>query len=179
METYAQSRTGGGRELDSQRGTTVPHYGKRGFCRENAHYIMRSFLIRWVTTTVAVMVAAFIVPGMYYTNIRALLMASLVLGLLNALLKPLLMILSLPLLLITFGLFTWGINSLLLLLASNMVNGFVVNGWWSAMGGSLIISIVMMVLKRVEATAPPRPPPAATSQVEHPPGTERGRVIDV
>jgi len=120
---------------------------------------MRAFLIRWFVTAVAVLTAAHIVPGIEYNTWVALLIASLVLGLINATLKPFLLILSLPLLLMTFGLFILVINSALLWTVGYLVDGFNVHGFWSALGGSIIISIVTFFLKNLSSNPPQDPPP--------------------
>lgn len=139
---------------------------------------MKAFLFRWAVTTVAVMAAAHMVTGIYYTGWGALLTASLVLGLANAILKPILMLLSLPLLLFTFGLFTLAINSFLVMLVSHLVQGFQVADWGSAFWGSLIISVVTILFKtfqnpsRVVISSPSlRPPPEVSG--------DKGRTIDV
>jgi putative membrane protein len=142
---------------------------------------MKYFIIRWALTTLAVLVASYVVRGIDHSSFTALAVASLLLGLANAVLKPILMILSLPLLLLTFGLFTIVINSLLLLMVGAIVEGFHVTGWWSAFWGSLVISLVSILLKPLE---PDRSP--ALHQQNHnpppPPPDSRGRsdkVIDV
>src|SRR5215470_1819817 len=81
---------------------------------------LKEFLERWGITTLAVLVAANIVPGIRYDHWQGLLVATLVLGLLNAFLRPLLLFLSLPLLFVTLGLFTLVINALLLYLVGQM-----------------------------------------------------------
>jgi len=137
---------------------------------------MRAFFIRWAITTFAVLATAHIVPGIGYQNWGSLLAASLVLGLVNAYLKPVLMILSLPLLLLTFGLFTVVINSCLLLLVSRVVHGFHVAGWWSAFWGSLVVSLVTILIKSFQS--PPRI--TVQSQNNQPSGSSRHhRIIDV
>ncbi len=108
---------------------------------------MRTFFLRWLITTIAVLVAAHLVPGIHYEDLGSLFVASLVLGLVNAVLKPILMLLSLPLLLFTFGLFTLVINSALFLLVGELVQGFHVAGWGSAFWGSLVVSLVTILLK--------------------------------
>ncbi len=142
---------------------------------------MRAFFVRWIVTTIAVLTAAHIVPGISYQGWGALLVASLILGLINATLKPILMLLSLPLLLVTFGLFTLVINSGLLLLVGKLVQGFEVAGWGSAFWGSLVISIVSVVIKRFQSppreTTPSRNAPLASPGKTPPSGKDR--VIDV
>src|SRR3989344_2735036 len=100
---------------------------------------MQAFLIRLMITTIAVLTSAHIVPGInYHHDWGVLLTASLFLGLINAVLKPFLILVSLPLLFLTFGLFTLVINSVLLRIVSYLVHGFDVNGWGSAFWGSLV-----------------------------------------
>lgn len=101
-----------------------------------------SFLRRWVVTTLAVLVAANVVPGIDYDSFGSLLVASLLLGILNAFLKPFLLLLSLPLLLLTLGVFVLFVNAFLLSLVGTLVGGFEVAGFASAFFGGLIISLV-------------------------------------
>ena len=92
------------------------------------------------------MVAANIVRGIWYDTGASLLVASLLLGILNALLRPLLLILSLPLVVLTLGLFVLVINALLLGFVGQLVKGFQVAGFWPALLGAVIISLITMVL---------------------------------
>jgi putative membrane protein len=135
---------------------------------------MQGFLIRWFVTTVAVFVASYVVPGIDCPTFGSLITASLLLGFCNAVLKPILMFISLPLLILTFGLFTLVINSFLLLLVGYLVHGFHVAGWGSALFGSLIISVVSILLKP-NRTFPT--PPSGTSTKGNVQSNDR--VIDV
>lgn len=112
------------------------------------------FLQRWLVTTFAVLVAAQIVRGIRYDSTVTLLVASLLLGFLNAFVRPLLVLLSLPLLIVTLGIFIQVINALLLLFVGQLVKGFVVEGFWSAFWGSLVISIVSMVTSLLVGRGP-------------------------
>ncbi len=103
------------------------------------------FLQRWVVTTLAVLVAVNIVRGLSYDGVSSLLVASLLLGFLNAFVRPLLLVISLPLLLYTLGLFMLVINALLLWMVGSMVKGFHVSGFGPAFWGALVISIVSLV----------------------------------
>ena len=89
---------------------------------------LKEFMQRWIIVTVAVLVAAFVVPGIHYDNWKGLLTGTLLLGLLNAFLKPVLMLLSLPLVIFTLGLFTVVINAALLYIVGRLkyfhVNSF-------------------------------------------------------
>lgn len=115
---------------------------------------MKSFLQRWLINTLAVLIATYVVPGIDYGKPLDLFVAALVLGILNAILRPLLMFLSLPLLIFTLGLFTLVINAVLLLISSWLVgsNHFHVDGFGSALLGALVISIVSIVLNTLTGT---------------------------
>lgn len=104
------------------------------------------FMQRWLVTTVAVMVAANVVRGISYDSGTALMVASLLLGILNALFRPLLLILSLPLVILTLGLFALVINALLLGFVGHLVKGFHVAGFWPALLGAVIISVITVIL---------------------------------
>jgi putative membrane protein len=106
------------------------------------------FFIRWFVTAVAVFVAAWIVPGIDYTTWTGLAFASLLLGIVNALVRPVLLILCLPLILVTMGLFILVLNALLLWFVSGILPGssFTVAGFGAAFWGALVISIVSWVL---------------------------------
>jgi len=106
-----------------------------------------SFLIRWLITTVAVLIAAHIIPGISYgENTMVLLGASLLLGIINALVRPVLLILSIPFILVTMGLFILIINALLLWFVSAVIPPFQVEGFWSAFFGAIVISLVSWLL---------------------------------
>lgn len=121
------------------------------------------FLQRWLVTMLAVLVAAKLVPGIEYDSGTSILVASLLLGFLNASVRPVLLLLSLPLLIVSLGLFVVVINALLLLLVGELVKGFTVQGFGSAVWGSLVISLVSIVTNlllgrgpRIEVTRRPR-----------------------
>ena len=107
---------------------------------------MTAFVIRWLVTTIAVLVAAHLIPGISYDGWGALLGASLLLGIINAFVRPILLLLSLPFIIVTMGLFIFVINALLLLLVSKIVPAFQVAGFWSAFFGAIIISLVSWIL---------------------------------
>jgi putative membrane protein len=108
---------------------------------------MQAFLIRWIITTLAVMAAAWVFqPGISYDSTGALLGASLLLGIINALVRPVLLLLSLPFIIVTMGLFIFVVNALLLLLVSSVVRTFHVDGFWTAFFGSILITIVSWAL---------------------------------
>jgi len=107
---------------------------------------MRHFVFRWTITTVAVMVAASIIKGIRYDTVGALIGAALLLGILNAFLRPILLLLMAPLIILTLGLFIFVVNGLLLLLVNDLVHGFHVDGFGSAFWGAILISIVSWIL---------------------------------
>jgi putative membrane protein len=110
----------------------------------------KTFLQRWIINTLAVLVAAHLLRGIGYETVTGLIVATLVLGLLNSFLRPIMLVLSLPLLIVTLGLFTFVINALLLMLVSWMLGPqFRVDSFWWALAGSLIISIVSVALSWV------------------------------
>jgi putative membrane protein len=107
---------------------------------------MRHFVFRWITTTIAIMVASSIIHGIRYDTVASLIGASLLLGILNAFVRPVLLILSVPLILVTLGLFILIVNGLMLLVIPSIVMGFHVDSFWSAFWGAIVISIVSWIL---------------------------------
>ena len=141
---------------------------------------LKEFIQRWIITTVAVLVATHLVPGIDYDTWPGLLVATLVLGLLSAFVKPLLMVLSLPLVIVTLGLFTLFINALLLYVVGQLFKDFRVESFGAAFWGGLIISIVSIALNsltktgsRIEVRRGRRPGPPQR------PDDPGGPVIDV
>jgi putative membrane protein len=107
---------------------------------------MRQFVIRWGVTTIAVMVASAIIHGIRYDSVASLIGAALLLGILNAFIRPFLLILSVPLILLTLGFFILVLNGLMLFFVPSIVNGFHVDSFGSAFWGALVISIVSWIL---------------------------------
>lgn len=106
-------------------------------------------LINWILSAVAVLIASYILPGVHVTNFTVALIAALVLGVINAILKPILLILTLPINLLTLGLFTFVLNALIILLAANFVSGFSVNGFLWALILSVVLAIINSILHAV------------------------------
>src|SRR5437763_9041593 len=107
---------------------------------------MKDFVFRWLVTTVAVFVAAPVVGISYGNHTGCLLGASLLLGIVNAFVRPVLLLLSLPLILLTLGIFILIINALMLKLVGQIVPCFQVPGFWPAFFGAIIISIISWLL---------------------------------
>lgn len=114
--------------------------------------IVKEFLQRWLITTVAVLVAAHLVDDIEYRGVTALIVASLLLGVLNAIARPILMLLSLPLVILSLGLFLLVINAALLYFVGWLVDGFDVKSFWGAFFGALIISITGVILNSLTGT---------------------------
>jgi putative membrane protein len=107
---------------------------------------MKPFLVRWLVTTLAVFLTAHVIHGITYDSWGALICASLLLGIVNALVRPILLLLSLPLIVFTMGLFILVVNAFMLKLVSGVVWGFHVTGFWSAFFGSILIGFVSWIL---------------------------------
>ena len=107
---------------------------------------VKHFVFRWVVTTVAVMVASSVIHGIRYDTVAALIGASLLLGILNAFVRPFLLILSAPLILVTLGFFILVLNGLLLLVVASVVTGFHVDTFGSAFWCAIVITIVSWIL---------------------------------
>jgi putative membrane protein len=106
---------------------------------------MRPFLLRWFVTTIAVLIAEAIVPGIEAGGMGNLLAASLLLGIVNAFIRPLVLILSLPLILLTLGFFILIVNALMLWMVGELIPGFGVDGFWSAFFGAILVSFVSWI----------------------------------
>ncbi len=103
-------------------------------------------ILTWIFAACALLVVAYLYPGVQVASFTSALVAAAVIGLFNMLLRPILVVLTLPVTLVTLGLFLFVINALLFWAASGVLNGFHVNGFWAAMLGSLIYSALMLVV---------------------------------
>jgi len=106
-------------------------------------------LLRWLIATLAVLLTSYVLPGVTLTGFWTAVIVALVLGIINAVLKPILVILTLPINILTLGLFTLVINALLIMLASSFVDGFAVDGFWIALLFSIILSIFNFFLSKL------------------------------
>ncbi len=104
------------------------------------------FLIHWAVVAVSLWVATSIVPGVHVASTGTLLLAALVLGLVNALVRPVLFILTLPITIITLGLFYLVVNGIAFALTAALVPGFTVRGFGSAILGALVVSVVSWII---------------------------------
>ena len=125
--------------------------GEAGFSfygpgRDREGLAMTGMFIRWLILTVAVLAAAYFVEGIHVASFWSAFFAAAALGILNTILKPVLIIVTLPVNILTLGLFTLVINALLLKMASGVIPGFDVQGFWPAVLGAILISIVSWIL---------------------------------
>ncbi|QTL99786.1 phage holin family protein [Iocasia frigidifontis] len=109
----------------------------------------KTFAAKLLITMVALMITAYIVPGIYVSGFIAGLLAALILGFVNAVFKPIFTILTLPFTIITFGLFLFVINGLMLLITAAFVPGFYISGIFSAIIASIILSFINWILEGI------------------------------
>jgi len=107
---------------------------------------MLKIIMRWVVSALALYIVSKILPGMHLTNFGSALIAVLIIGFVNALIKPILFLLTLPVTIITFGLFSFILNALMLMLASAITPGFKIDGFVTALLASILLSIITTIL---------------------------------
>lgn len=107
---------------------------------------MLKLIVRWLLLAAALLLVAYLYPGVQVQSFGTAMIAALVLGLLNTVVRPLLVLLTLPVTLVTVGLFLFVINALMFWAAATLLNGFNVSGFWAALVGSLIYSLCGMVI---------------------------------
>ena len=107
---------------------------------------MKGLFTRWLILTAAIVIASYLIDGIKVSGFFSAFFTAAVLGILNVFFRPILLILTLPINIVTLGLFTFVINALLLKIASGVVSGFEVYGFWSAVFGSFVISAMNWVL---------------------------------
>jgi len=107
---------------------------------------MNGILIRWFTLTVAIIFTSYLFDGIRVSGFLSAFLAAAMLGILNALFRPIALVLTLPINILTLGFFTFVINALMLKMASGIISGFEVYGFWSAVFGSLMISVISWLL---------------------------------
>jgi putative membrane protein len=106
---------------------------------------MLTLVLRWIVNAAALLLVAYLYPGVSVDDFTAALIAALVLGLVNAVLRPLLVILTLPVTILTLGLFIFVINALLFWGVAEIVRGFHVTGFGAALLGSLLYSLITLL----------------------------------
>lgn len=107
---------------------------------------MLRLLLKWLLSATALLAVAYIYGGVSVASFGTAMLAALVLGLLNMLVRPVLVVLTIPITLITLGLFLFVLNALMFWAASGLIGGFAVNGFWAALLGSLIYSALGLLI---------------------------------
>ena len=107
---------------------------------------MPGILIRWLTTTAAIVATAYLLDGIQISGFLSAVFAAAMLGILNAFFRPIALLFTLPINILSLGLFTFIINALMLKMASGLIPGFGVYGFWTAIFGSLLISVISWLL---------------------------------
>jgi putative membrane protein len=107
---------------------------------------MKGIFLRWLILTFAIIATSYLIDGIQVSGFLSAFFAAAILGILNAFFRPLLLILTLPVNILSFGLFTFVINAIVLMMVSGVISGFRVDGFWSAVFGSLLISLVSWLL---------------------------------
>ena len=108
-----------------------------------------TLLLVWILNAVALLIVAYLLPGINVASFGAALIAALVLGLLNTLVKPVLVLLTLPITVITLGLFLLVLNALVFWFAGSILKGFQVAGFWWALAGAIVYSLISGLLSRL------------------------------
>ena len=107
---------------------------------------MRGVIVRWLTLTVAIVATSYVLEGIQIAGFGAALAAAALLGILNAFFRPIAILLTLPINILSLGLFTFIINALMIKMVSGVIPGFDVIGFWTAIFGALIVSIISWLL---------------------------------
>ena len=108
-----------------------------------------ALILVWILNAVALLAGAYLLPGITVASFGSALIAALVLGLVNMLVKPVLVLLTLPITIVTLGLFLIVINALLFWFVGSVLKGFQVNGFWWAVGGAILYSIISGLLTKL------------------------------
>jgi len=106
-------------------------------------------ILVWILNAVALLVVAYLLPGITVASFGSALIAALVLGLMNMLVKPVLVLLTLPITIVTMGLFLFVLNALLFWFVGSVLRGFQVKGFWWALAGALLYSLVAGLLSEL------------------------------
>jgi putative membrane protein len=124
-----------------------------------------TFLLHWGTTALSLWIASHVFKGLRFDSGRALLVSALVLGLANAIVRPILVVLTLPLTLLTFGVFLLVINALVLMLVARLVRGFTIAGFGTALLASTFVAVLSLLIGALVSTQDPG------AEIQLPPGT--------
>jgi putative membrane protein len=128
------------------------------------HHLL-AFLVHWAVTALSLWVASHVFRGLRFDDGRALLISALLLGLANAVVRPILVVLTLPLTVLSFGLFLLVINALMLLLVARLVRGFTIRSFWTAFFASIFVALLSLVIGALVSVGDPG------SEIQLPQGT--------
>ncbi len=103
-------------------------------------------LLKWLIMAASIVISAYLIPGVQVSGFLAALWVALFLGIVNVLIKPVLILITLPINILTLGLFTFVINAFLIILGSSIIKGFEVGGFWAAVLFSIVLSLINYVL---------------------------------
>lgn len=109
-------------------------------------------IIKWLIMTLSIIISAYFIPGVKISGFWSALWVALFLGIVNIVIRPILILITLPINILTLGLFTFVINALLILLASSVIKGFVVDGFLSAIIFSVVLSVINFLLNLILGT---------------------------
>ena len=124
-----------------------------------------NILLNWLISAIVIFVMAYVLPGVHIESFTTALAVAVVLGIMNVVIKPILFILTLPVTVLTLGLFMFVINAVLIILTSKLVPGFTVDGFWWAMLYSILISVVSAFLRNYDKQE--NPPPHKFKNIHH------------
>lgn len=110
---------------------------------------MATLAVKWVVNALAIFLVGNFLPGIHVPDYMTALWAALALSIINLIIRPILLIITFPITIITLGLFTFVVNGLMFWLATRFVQGFSIDGFWPAVLGALIVSVIAMVLNRL------------------------------
>lgn len=107
---------------------------------------MKGLLFRWVLNAGGLLLVSYLFEGIHVASVGWAFIAALFLGVMNALIRPVVLVLTLPINILTLGLFTLVVNGLMLWLTGSLLKGFVVEGFWPAVGGALVMSLISLAV---------------------------------
>lgn len=110
---------------------------------------MSTLIVKWLVNALAIFLVGNFLPGIHVPDYMTALWAALALGILNTIIRPVLLLLTLPINLLTLGLFSFILNGFMFWIATKLVHGFSVDGFWWAVLGALIVSVIAMVANRL------------------------------
>ena len=109
-------------------------------------------ILRWLISAVSLLIVAYIVPGFHIDSLWAALMVAFILGLVNAVIRPIILLLTLPLTILSLGFFILVVNALMLLIASSIVKGFVISSFGAALWGAIVLWLVSLAMNTLLKT---------------------------